>query len=63
MLLRYSELEKMLRKAGCQINHEGGSHEIWYSPITGKQFTVSRHKTQEVPAGTLKSIKKAAGLK
>lgn len=63
MGLRYSELEKDLRKAKCRMIHEGANHEIWYSPITGKQFTVSRHKTQEVPTGTLKSIKKAAGLK
>ena len=61
--MRYSELEKELRKIKCQLRHEGANHEIWYSPVTGNQFTVSRHKAQEVPAGTLKSIKKAAGLK
>ena len=61
--MRYSELEKELRKIKCQLRHEGANHEIWYSPVTGKQFTVSRHKTQEVKAKTLHSILKAAGIR
>lgn len=60
--MRYSELEKELRKAGCYILKEGASHTIWYSPITGKKFPVSRHKTEEIKTGTFKSIKKDAGL-
>ncbi len=60
--MRYSELEKELRKAGCSVYREGASHCIWYSPITGKRFSVSRHKTEEIATGTLKSIKRAAGL-
>lgn len=32
MLLKYSELKKELRKQGCRLHHEGGNHEIWYSP-------------------------------
>ena len=62
MKVRYSELEKLLRKSGCRLHAEGANHEIWFSPITGKKFTLSRHKTEEVPAGTLKSIKRSAGL-
>ena len=60
--MKYSELEKLLRKAGCTIKREGTNHTIWYSPITGKQFPVGRHKSQDVKSGTLKSIKDAAGL-
>lgn len=45
---------------------EGGDRlpnvSIWYSPVTGQKFPVSRHKTEEIPAGTLKSIRRAAGL-
>ena len=63
MCLRYSELKKILRKAGCRMDREGAGHEIWYSPITGQRFPVGRHDTKEVPEGTLKSIKEAAGLK
>ncbi|MCD7745950.1 MAG: type II toxin-antitoxin system HicA family toxin [Lachnospiraceae bacterium] len=60
--MRYSELEKKLKKAGCKILREGANHRIWYSPMTEKSFPVSRHRTEEVPAGTLKSIIQDAGL-
>ena len=60
--MTYSELEKILKKNGCRVLREGRSHSIWISDTTGETFTVPRHKTQEVPKGTLQSIKKAAGL-
>ncbi len=60
--MRYSELIKELKRINCTVVHEGGRHTLWYSPITGKKFPVSRHKTEEVPTGTLKSIKRDAGL-
>ena len=60
--MKYSELEKLLREAGCEIEREGHNHTMWYSPITGKTFPVGRHKSQDVKSGTLKSIKQAAGL-
>ena len=63
MPLKYSELKRELRKIGCRLFGEGANHEIWISPITGRKFPVSRHNTEDVPAGTLKSIKRAAGLK
>lgn len=60
--MKYSELEKRLRQAGCYILKEGANHTIWFSPITGQKFPVGRHKTQDVPNGTLRSILKAAGI-
>lgn len=60
--IRYSELIKMLKKGGCYILKEGSNHTIWISPQTGNQFTVPRHKTEDVPKGTLKSILRDAGL-
>ncbi len=61
--MKYSELEKILKNAGCKIHREGANHAIWYSPITNQTFPVGRHKTEDVPKGTLKSILTAAGLK
>ena len=61
--MRYNELERVLRKAGCWIDHEGKKHTMWYSPITEEYFPVPRHQGQEVRAGTLNNILKAAGLK
>lgn len=56
------ELKKKLKKIGCYKLREGKRHEMWYSPITEKQFPVGRHDGQEVATGTLKSIKEDSGL-
>lgn len=61
--MTYSELKRQLKKSGCYLLREGGNHEIWYSPITNKQFPVGRHNTEEVRRGTLQTIKEQAGLK
>lgn len=60
--MKYSELERLLRKAGCTVLREGSNHTMWYSPITGEKFPVGRHSKEEVPIGTLRNIMKAAGL-
>lgn len=60
--MRYSELERKLKNVGCYKINEGKRHETWVNPITGKKFMVGRHKTEEVPIGTLKSIMRDAGL-
>lgn len=57
-----NELKQLLRKNGCYFYREGSRHEIWKSQKTGKKFEVPRHGTQEVPIGTLKSIKERAGI-
>jgi predicted RNA binding protein YcfA (HicA-like mRNA interferase family) len=58
-----NELKKRLREIGCKKVLESKRHEIWYSPITGKQFPVGRHGTEDVPKGTLSAIKSQSGLK
>jgi len=53
-------LRELLRAAGCVLVRQGkGSHEIWYSPITKRNFPVpvgiaSRH--------TANGILRQAGL-
>lgn len=61
--VKYSELEKELRSIGCTVYREGANHTLWYSPVTGKTFPVGRHRTEDVKPGTLKSIRRDAGLK
>lgn len=61
--MKYSELEKKLKKIGCYLFKDGSRHPIWKSPVTNKLFAMSYHKSQEVKNGTLNSIKKSAGLK
>jgi predicted RNA binding protein YcfA (HicA-like mRNA interferase family) len=61
--MKYSELEKKLKKAGCYWYENGTNHPIWYSPITKKKFPLSYHKKQEIKSGTLKSIINLSGIK
>jgi predicted RNA binding protein YcfA (HicA-like mRNA interferase family) len=61
--MKYSELEKVLVEAGCVLYRKGANHPIWKSPITGKMFPMSKHHSQEVKPGTLKSIIKLSGVK
>ena len=50
-------------KIGCyDTNKQMAGHPIWYSPKTGKEFKMSNHGGEEVATGTLRAIKKAAGL-
>lgn len=61
--MRFNELIRRLKKAGCLEVRHGARHDIWYSPITGNSEPVPRHGTKEVPPGLLKSIeKKLLGL-
>ena len=54
------DLKKYLEEAGCHLLRQGkGDHEIWYSPISKRPFTVdgkikSRH--------TANAVMKQAGL-
>jgi hypothetical protein len=56
----YAAIVEALRAAGCSFRRNGkGDHEIWYSPLTNRTFTVdkgvlSRH--------TANAVMKQAGL-
>ena len=53
--MKTSELLKILKKNKCYLIQHGKRHDIWFSPITGKQFSVPRHK-DEIKSGTVKRI-------
>jgi predicted RNA binding protein YcfA (HicA-like mRNA interferase family) len=50
----YPQIVALLITAGCKLVRPGkGSHEIWHSPITNRNFTLprttkSRHTANEV---------------
>ena len=61
--MKYNELERKLKKLGCyDTGQQMAGHPIGHSPITGKEFKMSNHGSEEVATGTLNSIKMAAGL-
>ena len=58
-----SELLRKLKKHKCRFVEHGTNHDVWYSPITGKETQIPRHKSKEIPKGTLEEILKDMGLK
>ena len=61
--MKYNELHKLLKKAGCyDTGKVMAGHPLWYSPITKRYFPTSHHGSEEVNKGTLNSIKKSAGI-
>ncbi len=57
-----AELKRLLKKYGCYFKSHGGRHDNWYSPKTNRIFQVPRHDSQEMKNGTVKGIKKDAGI-
>lgn len=56
----YRPLVELLRAAGCRFEREGkGSHEIWFSPITNRTFTIPSNIDNRPLAN---AILKQAGL-
>ena len=53
----YRRLTTFLRQHGCELVRQGkGDHEIWWSPITDKRFTVDKGgKNRHTANGALKS--------
>ena len=52
----YRDLKRILTAHGCTfVRHGKGDHEIWYSPISARTFTVD--------AGTRKRFTAKAALK
>jgi HicA toxin of bacterial toxin-antitoxin, len=65
------ELKKILAEAGCKfLRHGKGDHEIWFSPISNRTFTVdnnikSKHTANETlkQAGLEKCFQRFWGLR
>ena len=60
--MKVSELIKILKKSGCWFVEHGREHDKWHSDITGRDFRIPRHKSKEIPSGTLSAILKDAGI-
>jgi predicted RNA binding protein YcfA (HicA-like mRNA interferase family) len=59
---KYRDVRRALRDAGWHIVRQRGSHEYWRSADGRRAVAVAGHDRQEVPAGTLASMRRQAGL-
>jgi len=41
--MKRRELLDHLRKHGCRLVREGGSHSVWENPSTGRKEAIPRH--------------------
>jgi predicted RNA binding protein YcfA (HicA-like mRNA interferase family) len=56
----YRRLTALLREAGCRFERQAkGSHEIWFSPISNRTFTIPSNIRNPLLAN---AILKQAGL-
>lgn len=60
--MKYSELHRKLRRAGC-FQIDTNRHPWWFSPIIGNRFQTSHHESEEVAPGTKKAIERVSGVK
>lgn len=60
--MTWGELKREFRRAGCYKESEGGNHEWWFSPITGKRFQMGRHDSQSISKALEMKLRKQAGV-
>ncbi len=46
--MKRKELEKKLRRSGCYLKREGGSHSLWINPQTGVIEAIPRHMAKKI---------------
>lgn len=61
--MTWSELERLIKKAGWVFSHHGGKHDEYIHPTIPKAIQIERHKSKEVKPGLLNKLLKDAGLK
>ena len=64
MAKKFREVRRILTLAGWRPVRQTGSHEVWVSRDGSRAVSVPAggKGNREVPAGTLASIRRAAGL-
>ena len=60
--MKISEFIKLIKKKGAKFHSHGTRHDWYYNPKNNKKAQVPRHKTRELPTGTMKDILDGLGL-
>ncbi len=59
--MKFSEFERLLMEDGWYIKTTG-KHKKYVHPTKPGFIPIGKHKSQEIPTGTLASMKKRAGF-
>jgi predicted RNA binding protein YcfA (HicA-like mRNA interferase family) len=60
--VKVSEFIRQLKKKGAKFHSHGSRHDWYENPENGKKSQVPRHKSKELPKGTMKDILEELGL-
>ena len=60
--MKYNQLYAELKAAGCYVVRHGGEHDVWFSPKTGKKFSIPRHGSNEVSLHIERNARKVLGI-
>jgi len=52
--VKLGDLERHLRRNGCELYREGGRHSVWWNPKNRKTSAVPRHR--EINDFTARSV-------
>lgn len=58
--MKRQTLLRHLRRHGCYLKREGGSHSLWMNPLNGAMETVPRHT--EIPDKLARKICSGLGV-
>jgi predicted RNA binding protein YcfA (HicA-like mRNA interferase family) len=59
---RYRDIVRRLKQFGFMFERQAaGSHEIWFSPASGRYTTIPNHPG-DMPEGTLRAILRESGI-
>ncbi|WP_128913744.1 type II toxin-antitoxin system HicA family toxin [Granulicella sibirica] len=61
--MKYREFTRLLKDDHWTIKSQEGSHQHWVHATQPGKVTVSGHPNVDIPLGTLRRMKKQAGLK
>jgi predicted RNA binding protein YcfA (HicA-like mRNA interferase family) len=61
--MKYREFAREMRADGWRLEKQEGSHQKWVHPTKPGKVTIAGHANEDIPIGTLKAMRRQAGLK
>ena len=61
--MKYRDFTRRLKDEEWALKSQEGSHQQWVHPTKPNKVTVAGHPNDDIPLGTLRRMKKQAGLK
>ena len=60
--MKYRDFMREMRADGWKLEKQEGSHQKWVHPTKPGKVTIAGHPNDDIPIGTLKAMRRQAGL-